>query len=166
MNDLLHHGWRKFWNLITWMPPKRFNFKLLERSSSPWLKTIFEIWWPESLQNTLISKYLNNLHHHGWRKFWNLMTGMPPNRFNLKLFEWSCSSWLKIIFEIWWLECLPNILISNYLNDLLHHGWRKCWNLVTWMPPKRFNFTLFEWSSSTWLKKILKFDGLTATRTL
>ena len=69
-------------------------------------------------------------------------------------------------FEIWWPECFQNALISHYLNDLLHHGWRKFWNLMTWMLPKRFNFTLFEWFSSPWLKKILKFDDLNASKTL
>ena len=76
----------------------------------------FRIWWPEWLQNVLISHYLNDIFHHGWRTFWNLQ----------------------------------NALISQYLNDLFHHGWRKFWNLMTWMPPKCCNFTLFELSSSHW----------------
>ena len=63
-------------------------------------------------------------------------------------------------------ECLQNTLISQIFNDILHHGWRNFWNLMTWMLPKRFNITLFQWHSSSWLKKILKFDELNAPKTL
>ena len=125
-----------------------------------------EIWWCECLQYAIISNYLNDLLHHGWRTFWNLITCLPIKRFNFKLFEWSSSPWLKTIFEIWWPECLQNALITNYLNDLLQHGWRKFWNLMTGMPPKRFNFKLFEWSSSPWLKKMLKFSYVNDSKTL
>ena len=47
------------------------------------------------------------------------------------------------IFEIWWPECHQMTLISHFLDDLLHHGWRKFWNLMTWMPPEHFIFTRF-----------------------
>ena len=75
-------------------------------------------------------------------------------------------AWLKKILKFDEPECLQNTLISHYLNDLLHHGWRKFWNLMTWMPPKHFNFTLFEWSCSSRLKNILKFDDLNTSKTL
>ena len=126
----------------------------------------FEILWPKSHHNTLISHFLDYLLHHGWRKFWNLMTRMPPKCSNFTVFEWSSSPWLNYFLKFDDLKCLQNILISHYLNDLLHHGWRKFWNLMTWMPPEHFNFTLFGWSSSPWLKKILKFDDLNASKTL
>ena len=92
-------------------------------------------------------------------------------------------------FEIWWAECLQNTLISHIFNDILHHGSRTFLNLMTWMPqnalishifndkkilkfddqneiwfPKCYNFTHFQWYSSPWLKKILKFDDLNQPR--
>ena len=33
---------------------------------------------------------------------------------------------------------------------LFDHVWGKFWNLMIWMPPKHFSFTLFEWSFSPW----------------
>ena len=126
----------------------------------------FEIWWPECLQNTLISYYLNDLFHHDWRKFWNLMTWMPPKHFNFTLIWMIFFTMVEENFEIWCPECLQKTLISHYLNDLLLDGWRKFWNLMTWMPQKNFNFTLLESSSSPWLKNILKFDDLNTSKTL
>ena len=114
-------------------------------------------------------------------------------RFNFTHFEWYYSPWFWRKFWIWWAECLQNTLISDIFIDILNHGWRNFWNLswmlpklfnftlfqwyssrhgsrkfwnLTWKPPKRFNFTHFQWYSSPWLKKILKFDDLNASKTL
>ena len=146
------------------MPPKRFNFALFELSFSPWLKKNMKFDDLKYLQNTLISHYLNDLFHDGGRKFWKFMTWMPPKCFNFALFEWSFSPWLIKILKFDDLKYLQNTLIPHYLNDLFHNGWIKVWNFMTWMPPKRFSFTLFALSSSPWLKKILKFDDLNASK--
>ena len=63
----------------------RFFFTMVEEN--------FEIWWPECLQNTLISHFLDDLLHHGWRKFWNLMSWMPPEM----LSTWSLAQFLMFL---------------------------------------------------------------------
>ena len=48
----------------------------------------------------------------------------------------KCFTMVEDNFEICSLEMPQNNLNFDLINKVLHHGWRKCWNLFTWNAKK------------------------------
>ena len=100
--------------LMTWLPLKYFNITFFGWSSAPWFKKIWKFDDLITNQNTLMSHFLDGLLHHGWRKFLNLMTWLPPKYFLLHTFWMVSFTMVEENLVIWWPDYQQNTLLSRF----------------------------------------------------
>ncbi len=103
----------------------------------------FENCFFQTSQDGSILLFWATLLHHGWRKFWNSVFWNAPDWIDFDTFNQHYFTIVEENFEIRCSECSRLNWFWYLLPTLLHHGWRKFWNVAFWNAPDWIDFYTF-----------------------